>query len=272
MSAGGLRSRLRPMMAAVLAVAGVTVLPMVGAGAAEPLRLAYEDRALPPYYLGDGAGTDPAKPGLSVELVRLAAADLGLEVSITRMPWLRCMAALKQGDVDVIFNASFKEDRQESGVYPMVAGKPDAARRIAAVTYSLYRRKGTLLPWDGKSPTSLAGLPGPIGAPAGYSIIDDLTRAGVKVQEAPDTPANFKKLAAGRIDAVATLDVIGDELLRGYPGLEKVAPALTTKDYFVMVSHQYAGAHADLVEKLWHRIAVLRDSKGAELALKYAKQ
>lgn len=252
----------------LLAAALFLCLGTAGA-VAETLRVAYEDRELPPYYLGNGAEVDAQRPGLSVELVRMAATDLGLDLRITRMPWLRCLAALERGEIDAIFNASFKEDRMANGVYPMLRGHPDPSRRIAAVTYVLYRKAGGAVAWDGRSLAHLSTLGGPIGTPAGYSIADDLEKAGVPVQEAPDTTANFRKLDAGRITAVATLDVIGDALLPSFPGLEKVEPPLVTKDYFVMLSHQFVTAHPVMADRLWQRIATLRDAKGPELVRKY---
>ncbi len=255
-------SRLLPFLLAT------TIVSQAQAG--ESLRVAYEDKALPPYYIGDSVQVDPVSPGISVELVRMAGEALGIEVQLVRMPWTRCLNLLQKGEVDAIFNASFKEDRLDNGVYPTKAGKPDPARRIATVAYSLYAPSGSAVTWDGKA---LNGISGSVGTPAGYSIGDDLARIGVKVEEAPDTVANFRKLSSGRIAAVATLDTSGDALLASgqYPRLIKIEPALSTKDYFLMISHQYYAAKRPLAERLWQTIADLREKKGADLRVKYAR-
>jgi len=242
-----------------------------GAGAAEVLRAAYEDKAQPPYYLGDSADIDAAAPGVSVELLREAAAAAGIEIQFVRMPWPRCLKSLQRGEVDAIFNSSFKEERLEAGVYPMVGGKPDPARRITTLTYALYRLKGGPVTWDGKV---IGGLgDGAVGAQAGYSIVEDLTRMGVRVEETGDTLTNFKKLASGRIPAVAQHEVNGDSLLAGgqFPAVQKVAPPLVTKDYFVMFSHQFHDSKRELAERLWAKLAEVRDRRSAALYAKYMR-
>jgi len=241
-------------------------LAAVPAQAAETLRAAYEDRALPPFYLG--AESDPQAPGVAVELVREAAKELGVQIEFVRMPWVRCLKSLQRGEVDLLFIGSFKEERLEAGRYPMVDGKPDSARRIATISYNLYRQKGSPVGYNG---TAITGLEGPVGAPSGYSIIEDLQRQGVATEEAVDTTANFKKLSSKRIAAVATLETSGDILVKDFPAIEKVMPPLVTKDYFVMVSHQLYDTKRDLAERLWRKIAEVRDHKGPALYAKYAR-
>lgn len=241
-----------------------------GAQAAEVLRAAFEDKALPPYYMGDSTDVEVERPGVSIELVREAAKEVGVDVEFVRMPWVRCQKSLQKGEVDAIFNASFKEERLEYGVYPMIGSKPDPARRIATVSYALYRLKGSPVTWDGRA---IEGLDGPVGAQSGYSIVEDLARMGIKTEEAQASTTNFRKLASKRIPAVAALVVTGDALLAAgdYPNVEKVTPPLATKDYFVMFSHQfYDGKHA-LAERLWTKIAELRDRDAARLYAKYSK-
>jgi polar amino acid transport system substrate-binding protein len=248
--------------------AAALVLAAPAANAADVLRAAYEDRALPPYYMNTSTEVDANAPGVSIELVREAAAELGMTVEFTRMPWVRCLKSLKQGEVDLVFNASFKADRLEDGVYPMAEGKPDAARRIATVSYALYRLKGSQVSWNGKTVT---GLEGPVGAPSGYSILEDLKSWGVPTEEAADATINFKKLASRRIQAIALLEVSGDSLIKDYPAVEKVAPPLAIKDYFAIFSHQFYDAKRDTAEKFWRKLAEVRDRKAPALYAKYAR-
>ncbi len=239
-----------------------------GVFAAETIRAAYEDKSLPPYYTGTSEDIDPVSPGVSVELMQEAAKAAGIEIKFVRMPWLRCLKSLQRGEVDVIFNASFKEDRLESGVYPMAGGKLDPSRRIATISYVLYRLKGTSVAFTG---TSVTGLDGPVGASSGYSIVEDLTRMGVKTEEAADVTINFKKLASKRIPAVAGLEVQGDVLLPDFPAIEKVSPPLVSKDYFVMASHQLYDSRRDVVERLWAKLAEVREARAAAIYAKYAR-
>jgi len=238
-----------------------------GAMATETLRAAYEDKSLPPYYTGTD-GVDPVLPGFSVELLREAAKAVDIEIQFVRMPWVRCLKSLERGEVDLTFNSSFKEDRLVAGVYPMVGNKPDASRRIATISYVLYRLKGAPVAFTGNS---ITGLDGPVGAPAGYSIIEDLNKIGVKTEEAADTLTNFKKLASKRIPAVAAQDVHGDALLPDFPTIERVSPPLASKDYFVMASHQAYDTRRELIERLWAKLAEVRERRAAAVYAKYAR-
>lgn len=245
-------------------------LSLGGMAQAETLRAAYEDKESQPYYMGDTAQIPTDRPGVSIELVRMAAQEAGLEVEFVRMPWVRCLKSLQKGDIDITFNASFKEERQENGVYPTVNGKPDPARRITALTYALYRLKDSPVSWNGKI---LAGLDGPVGVQSGYSIIEDLARMGIKTEEAQASITNFKKLSSKRIPAVAALQENGDaELASGeFPNVEKVSPPLVTKDYFVMFSHQFYNAKRPVAERFWAKLAEVRDRELGRLYAKYNK-
>lgn len=240
-----------------------------GVLAAETIRAAYEDKSLPPYYTGATEEIDPVAPGVSVELMQEAAKAAGVEIKFVRMPWVRCLKSLQRGEVDVIFNSSFKEDRQDMGVYPMIGGKPDSSRRLATISYALYRLKGSAVAFTGTSITGLGD--GPVGASTGYSIIEDLARLGVKTEEAADTMANFKKLASKRIPAVAAQDVQADPLLADFPSIEKVMPLMVSKDYFVMASHQFYAKRQDVAERLWAKIAEVREKRSAAIYAKYSR-
>ncbi|HTH16287.1 MAG TPA: transporter substrate-binding domain-containing protein [Magnetospirillum sp.] len=239
-----------------------------GAHSAEVLRAAYENKAQPPYYLGDTAAIDQDRPGVAIELMRMAAAEAGVEVEFVRMPWVRCLKSLQKGEIDMIFSASFSEDRLEYGLYPMANGKPDANRRIATRTYALYKVKGSPVSWNGKT---LGGLDGPVGVQSGYSVTEDLGKMGVRTEEAQASLTNFKKLASKRIPAVAAQEVDGDAVLATgeFPTVEKVAPPLATKDYFVMVSHQFYEAKKPVAERFWAKLAEVREREVAKLYAKY---
>lgn len=249
-------------------VAGLLMSGSAQAG--QVLRAAFEDRAQPPYYMGETAAVEADMPGVSIELVRLAAKEVGMEVEFVRMPWVRCLKSLQKGEVDITFNSSFKEDRLEFGVYPMAGGKPDPARRIATLTYSLYRLKDSPVGFDGKA---ITGLVGPVAAQSGYSIIDDLRKMGVATEDAHASITNFRKLASKRVFAVAAQDVNGDSLLASgeFPTVEKVTPPLVTKDYFVMFSHQFYDERKPLAERFWAKLAEVRERETAKLYAKYNK-
>ena len=198
-------------MSVVLCAMLVMLLVMAGSLLAAPatITLACENKADFPYVMGDGEAVQQAKPGISIEALKLMEERLGVEIKIVRMPWKRCMQEMQEGKVDGVFYASYKPAREESGAYPMKDGQVDAARHFNRISYVLYAPKGQQLPWDGKSMGSLSGS---VGAPLGYSIVADLEALGVKVDQSPSSLNDFKKMEMGRIAAVAAL---GDRRLLG---------------------------------------------------------
>ena len=233
--------------------------------------VSYEDKVQFPYYMGEGSSVLEDKPGAAVELVKLLETKIpDFRVEFKRFPWKRCLASLEKGSVDAAFNASFKEKRMQMGAYPWKDKQVDTSRRLTTISYSIYAPKNRSFVWDGKQ---FSNLNGAIGAPAGYSIIGDLEKLGVKVAEAKSTEANLKKVLAGRIDGAALQDVTGDYFLKAkndlFGGISKVEPPLKTKPYYLMISHQFIAKNPKLAEQIWDAIAELREEKLSALSEKY---
>lgn len=231
------------------------------------LRLVYSNVDFSPYQIGNAnAIADP--PGIAIELIAQAAKELGLNIEFVRRPNKRVLVELKEGDADGIFCFSFKEARLKNGQYPMKDGKLDSRRRIATVSYFIYKQKDSPLGWDGDQ---FINLDGNLGGNSGYSIVDDLRKKGIKMDEAATTVQNLKKLKIGRIVGYAAQDISTDHHVESgqYGEIVKVSTPLSTKDYFLMLSHQFMKQHPDIAEQLWQKIGALRESVTKELAPKY---
>lgn len=252
---------------------GMTALACVMAGtgtaaATSTMRIAFEDREQYPYYLGEGDEIDWERPGISVEIVKKAAEDLGIEVVFMRQPWKRCLMSLGSGQADAIFNSSFVKERMYYGVYPGRTQVPDPNFRIATISYSLYRLQGSGVSWDGHH---LTGVDGPIGAVRGYSIVEDLKRMGIKLEEVGSSRQNLIKLGIGRVSGAVLQTVTGDQLLKSdaFPTIERVDPPLVTKAYYLVMSRSFVRENPEMAAKFWSKIAELRDSMTAQLMPKY---
>ncbi len=229
------------------------------------MRLGYSDAEAPPYQIRH----DAEPPGVAIDIIRQAAADIGINLEFQRTPNRRVLENLKLGEIDGAFMFSFNTDRMPNGQYPMKEGKLDEEKRIAVLSYFLYRRKGADLHWDGQS---LGGTDLYIGANNGYSIVNDLRKMGVTVEEARTTEQNFSKLRLGRIAAVAHQELVADPYLEstGMGQIEKLYPPLNTKNYFLMLGHGFVAQHPELADRLWTRIGEIRDSKTLEVLPQYA--
>jgi len=249
----------------LLASLFATTLPC--AAQSVTLRFAYEDREIFPYMMGEGQAI-PDKPGVTPEMVKRLQKKLpDLRIELQRMPWRRCLDNLLQGESDAIV-ASFNEDRMQHGVYPMKNGQPDTALRSGTSSYSLYKLKTSSLGWDG---TRFTGLTGSIGAPMSWSIGDDLKKMGVTIDASPSTHRDFEKLLLNRVAGVAALTDFGDLMLEQpkYTDVIKVTPALASKNYYLLLSHQFVAKHPAMSGKIWRALAEIREHEGRSLMRKY---
>jgi polar amino acid transport system substrate-binding protein len=249
-------------------LAAFLVCTLLAAGAqAQRLKLGYSDVENFPYQMGNGQAI-AAPPGVAVELIREAARDIGLEVQFVRMPAVRLLVATQTGEIDGSFIFSFKEERLAQAVYPLRDGKPDRARRITTINYTFYKKAGSPVTWDGKA---LGHLTEPVGVNSSFSIADDLKKMGIVVDDSgKSTAQNLGKLRLGRIGAYATLEDSADAFLaRQQAGdVLKLSPPITSRDYFLVFSRKFHDS-GDYAQRLWTRIAELRDKRTPALMQNY---
>ena len=234
------------------------------------LHVAYEDKTQFPYYMGDSQQV-PEKPGAAVELIMMLENRIpDLRIKLSRYPWKRCLAMLETGQVDGIFNASFNEARNRIGDYPRKNGQVDPSRRLTTISYHLYALPETDLSWNGvvfEDPNLT------IGAPEGYSIVNDLEDLGVSVIKVRSSLQGLYLLNAGRVKAVALQSVTADYLLTNKPDqltdIVRIDPPLKTKPYYLMLSHQFKAGNPALSEQIWNTVGELREEKLEALALPY---
>lgn len=249
----------------VLLLALLVALPAV-AGAAEPLalRIVYEETPNPPRHLGQGAAI-PEPPGITVDILRLVAQRLDLDLQLLRVPWERGLFMVEIGEADGIFHSSFRTERLAIGVYPMVGDRPDESRAIFFQNYSFYVRANSGVTWDG---TTLEGLARPVGATAGYSVVSDLEAMGLTVETERSALINFRKLESGRIDAYAELQTMADVFLVEsggmVEGIVRLRPPIVEKAYYLMLSHPFYDAHPEVAEAIWDEIAAINASSDHE--------
>ncbi|WP_162200117.1 substrate-binding periplasmic protein [Kiloniella spongiae] len=223
------------------------------------LKLCYENREQPPYYLGDSVIVPSQKQGIYIEILTKVAAQLEIELSLVRRPWNRCLRLLELNEIDGVLGASFLEERKAIGHYPFKAGIIDQNARLAKKSYSLYVLKNHRFVWTG----DLSQIKGKsIGIPLGYAIGTKLNRVGVKVSEQPHTELLLEMLKHRRIEVIATLAEVGDFLIQKdplrYKDIIKLSPNLQAKAYYLLFSHQYYDVNRDIAEAIWNLIPVYR--------------
>lgn len=235
------------------------------------LRLAYIEQDASPYLSGIGPEIPP-RPGIAVELVQRAVARLGGRLVLTRLPARRMIQEVKAGRQDGILGFRYSPERARDLVFPMRDGQPDATRHAARLAHSLYRRQGSAITWDGRR---IGGLTTPIAVSSTQLVADALQAQGVEIIRIENSGQMFAMLALERVDAVVSLDIIGDRQMIEQPAtqatarIEKVMPPVLIEDFHVPLGRAFHVANRDFAGRLWTMIGDLRDATYAELTPVY---
>lgn len=225
-------------------------MPWQNAAALEnELVFCYENENVRPWRTKAGSG-------LNFDLLDRVAGELKLKFRYEGMPWKRCLFELKGNVYAGAIGASFKPERLEFGSYPG-GRQADVARMLYMERYVVVRRKHSPVTWNGKT---FEQLRNPIGAPLGYSVVDDLRHNGHHVDDGTYTAGGvLQKLILGRIDAgvllrgeISTL-MAEDEKLRSK--LEILPRPYIEKPYYLMFSHQQLESRPELAERIWSGLA-----------------
>lgn len=220
------------------------------------LILCHEDHNSYPWVMADGTG-------LNLVLLQRVAEAVPVRFNFVAAPWKRCLAGLAQGTYDGAFAASFRPNRMALGRYPQDAdGRLDERKRLHTSIYSLYRRKGSAVSWNGEEFRQLHGR---IGSLSGFSIVDFIRAQGIEVDETSRDPiALLNMLKQKRLEAAALQSLRGDFVLQTHPELaaqiEKVSLSLEEKAYYLMLSNTYVAANPEQAALIWDEIERQRQS------------
>lgn len=257
-------------MARVILSLVLLICVAIRANAAElTVNVATGDIANVPRILGEGP-TLHEPPGIQIELLMKAARQAGINLKIARLPSKRVLDTLEKGQSDAAFIFSYSDDRAKYAAYPMKKGNPDATRKIYNVGYAIYKQKGTLVQWDGKK---FVHLKGAIGSILGWSVGEELSKMGLKVEEVKNHKQNLEKLNHGRVEAFVGPEEVIDYLItiNKYKNIEKLQKTFSEKPYFVIFNKKFKEKNSEPVEKLWDKIGEIREKTISELMPKYEK-
>ena len=146
----------------------------------------------PPYEYMEGDKVE----GIVVRLLREAFGRLGHDLEIEVLPWKRALLMARQGSVDGIFTVYKTEERLKFLDYSETVVMPQVV--------SIWALRGSDIPYDGTmaslSEVSIGVVHGVSYGEKADTAIEDGTLE--KLDYAPNSSHNIKKLLAGRTDAV----------------------------------------------------------------------
>ncbi|MFC7421877.1 substrate-binding periplasmic protein [Iodobacter arcticus] len=245
------------MKSITLIIVGLALILATGAQARVTLRIGVNQQSSPPYIMGDSLQLQPL-PGIAIEQIRSVAGRCDVLLELERLPPLRLLNSLKTNLVQGVLMLSYTEERADFAVYPMRGEVPDHGQRLTTLSYSFFVNKQSKLTWDGKAFNDLQNK---VGVNLGWSVIKDLERLTIPYEAALSVENNFAKLNAGRIDAYATQQNVGEAfLLRNkHLKVKRLDPEISKKDYFLIFSKDFYAEHPKVSACIWKSIGDERE-------------
>ncbi len=203
----------------------------------------------------------PDRPGLSSRIALLVGVQLGQPVTLTALPWQRCVNELQKGHFHGVLGASYKAERLVFGQYPLDdKGRLDHRKRMFSEAYVLVRPKGSQVSWDGKAVQPPGAT---IAANHQFSVVDLLRALGTKVDDGTrGTELTLRKVLLKRADA-AVVQLNGAKFeFEKHPEfadtLEIQPLPVDEKDYYLVLGHALGPT---LSKRIWDAVERVRESK-----------
>jgi len=223
------------------------------------LLFCYEDKSLPPYFLGAGSVVPKEHPGATIELMQLLDLQFtDLNIKYIRKPWKRCLDDLSKSTVDAVIG-SYHIEREKIGVYPKNKGKVDPTKAISKHAVCFVKHKSSSFYWDGINIQSNKKMV--IAVTAGYMIVKVLEKLPVIIHETLSADQALILLKKKRVDAAVSLCRINKNVMKQPTELESqfslVYPPLHVNSGYLIISHGYYKNNPALVKSIWRYLKSL---------------
>ncbi|WP_301003527.1 amino acid ABC transporter [Arsukibacterium sp.] len=212
------------------------------------LRFCYEDKQLLPYYAGNSSAV-PANPGATIEHLQQTMAEIGISLTLVRMPWLRCLQQLADNQVDALV-AAYTPEREHYTVYPRDDdGNADPSKAINTNALCLAHRFDTEL--SAKIADSAAVLT--IARPHGYRPLPLPEHAVLVGAHSPEQALEL--VVSGRVDATTVTCQLNGlaanrQEIDTLP-LEILQPPVYFSVGYLMFSKQFYQQYPAIAESVW---------------------
>lgn len=205
-------------IAGIVAVVGFAV-PTYAAD--QTVTLANGDWA--PYQGEDLAGGGPA-----TRIATEAFESQGWSVTFRYLPWARGKKLAARGDLDGTMIYSYTEERDKEFAY---------SEPVITLRDVIFYKKNNPIDWS--QPSDLSGLTFGGVVDYDYDLLRENPDLDVDMQRVAKPELNFRKLAAGRVDAIISNELVGKSLARKAGVMDKLnthPKAASSEPYHLMVS------------------------------------
>jgi ABC-type amino acid transport substrate-binding protein len=228
--------------------------PLLAQAAPLELKLCVFDHPFPPMTYPDGSGQ-------AQDVLRRAARLQPVQIQTVVAPRFQCMEQLRTGQVDAML-AAFIEERTAYSAFPMKDSQPDASRAVGEVNFSVSRRRGGTVNWDGKQFVNLGRQP--VGTQPGLLHVSLLRQLNVVIDDSAGSPEQaFAMLAQNRVAAVVTQQGEGEAIIaRKYKGeIDMLPTPLITTPLYLSINRQFYQRHQAQVDSYWDAVRQVRGLK-----------
>lgn len=221
------------------------------------LRICMDDSAHAPWRVAEADGR-VRNQGLEFGFLRLLG-ERGWHLQPRTLPWKRCLADARAGDVEGVMGVSYTPERVMYLRYPMRNGEPDPERAVRRIRYVLVVARGTEASWDGLQ----LAIPAPrrVGVQAGYSTAALVRELGLEVDEgARSVSGLLERLLANQVQAVVLSQTELTQQLGLRERVRVLEPALPPRVHYLALSAVFERRRPALAEALWRDVAKVRES------------
>lgn len=186
-----------------------------------------------PPYMEAQPGQPPS--GLVVELVNTIFARMGQPVELQFYPLARSLSLIDTPRADGFFTAKKNPEREEKYLFPR--------EPLLTQDFVIFVRTGSRMVFNGGVAELADVRLGVVNRVSYGGIFDAAAARGVfrKLEVAQTYEANFRKLLAGRMDALVSSRVMGAATLKRLNALDKVkviGPPIETTQSYLMFNRQ----------------------------------
>ncbi|AOT10476.1 substrate-binding periplasmic protein [Pseudoalteromonas luteoviolacea] len=216
------------------------------------ITLCYEDKNIPPFFLGSGFEVPNHRPGATIEILRgLESKVKNVRFNFVRKPWQRCLNEIQKNKVDAVV-ASYRSERSSFLNFPKNAqGDVDESLAISMLGTCLVGQEGLGQDVANKNyPISLA-------VPRGYAVLHALKHELYRVIQTDSQDDAFQLVLKGLVDGALGLCQVYSEQVSGFPysdSLEPVFPPIDISYGYLALSKEFLQQSPDVAQLLWQEL------------------
>ena len=199
------------------------------------------------------------KANMASEIVVAAYKEVGYQVTLRWVPWRRAYEEVKDGKVDISYPWRKTDEREKVFFFSNILYQSEEV---------FYYQKDTEFDWYVLSDLKEYS----IGGSLGYSHIELLTKAGLKVNTAKTDALNLTKLYKKRIDIFPLDPRVGNYIISSLPNDYKNTiiaheKALFTSGNYVIVSNSDPKRGQHLIDKFNRGLDIIKQNGVLETIL-----